>query len=63
MGVAIAAHHVIGGGAHGGKLGVAAQAGIGGLNQVDQAQRFGGETIGEIEARQDQPRLIGLGAA
>ncbi len=62
MRVAIAAHHVIGGGTHGGELGIARQRRIGGLDQIDQAQRLGGEMIGQIEARQDQPGMIGVGA-
>ncbi len=44
------------------KLGVALQRRILRLHQIDQAQRLGGETIGQIEARQRQPRMIGIGA-
>ena len=60
MGVAIAAHHVIGRRAHGDELGIARQRRIVGLDQVDQAQRLGGKAIGQIKARQGQPRLVGV---
>ncbi len=56
MGLAIAAHHVLGGGAHGGQLGIAHQAGIVALHKVDQAQGLGGKAVRQIEARKVQPR-------
>ena len=60
MRVAIAAHHVVGRGAHGLQLLVALQRGIERLHQVDEAERFGGKSVGEIEARQNQARMVGV---
>ncbi len=57
MGVAIAAHHVIGGGAQGEKVAVALQRRVLRLHQVDEAEGFGREAVGEEEARESQPCL------
>ena len=61
MGVAGAAHHVFGRGLHGDQLGIARQRRIMLLQQVEQTQRFGGKTVGQVEPRQVQARKIGQG--
>ena len=61
VGGLVAAHHVIGAGAHDRKLGIAVARRVLCLNQVDQPQRFRSKTVGKIEARQFQSRMIGRG--
>ena len=60
MGVAIAAHHVIGGGAHGVQLRDRLQRGIGACIRLIRPSASAAKSVGKIEARQRQPRAIGF---
>ena len=61
IGVAVTPHHVLRRRPHGGELGIARQGRIMGLDKLHHAQRFGGKAVGQVKARQRQPRRTRLG--